>query len=123
MKKAFLSGFLGIALAFVVASCGGNGEATDSVADTMVAPAETECMQHCQMTCPDSVCLAAKCENCTCPDSSACHQKPCCKKDGEGCAKVEGAACANAEGDCCKKADSDCCKKADSECCKKEQGK
>lgn len=103
MKKAILTGFFGVAFALVFASCGGNGEVKDTVADTAVAPETTECMHHCQMTCPDSTCLAANCENCTCPDSSACHKKPCCKKDGEGCVKAEGEGCKKGEGECCKK--------------------
>ena len=114
MKKALISGFLGIAFAFAMVSCNGNAANTDTVADTTnVNMEQTEqCMKHCQMTCPDSVCLAANCENCTCPDSSACHQKPACKGEGNCCKKADG------EGECCKKAQAEGC--ANAEGCKKE---
>jgi len=110
MKKAFINGFLGIAFVFAMASCGGNATTEDTtVADTTGATMEQhECQHHCQMTCPDSTCLAANCENCACPEDSPCHKKECkgegnCQKgEGECCkAKAEGEGCANAEG--CKK--------------------
>lgn len=107
MKKALFTGFFGIAFAFVMASCSGNAANNDSVADSTIAPEQTEqCMQHCQSTCPDSACLANNCENCTCPDSSACKQKACCKGEGEGCEKADG--CKKDEG--CKKGEGECCK-------------
>ncbi len=99
-----MTGFFGIAFAFVMAACGGNSTAEDSTAVDSAAMAQTEqcehqCMQHCQATCPDSVCLANNCENCTCPDSAACKQTKCegngkCEGKGEGCqGKAEGACC------------------------------
>ena len=121
MKKALISGFLGIVFALSMAACGGNATETDTtVNDTCGATMQNEqCMKHCQMTCLDSVCLAANCENCACPDSSACHQKPACKGDGNCCKKAEGEGCQKAEGECCKKdANAEACKK---ECEKKNK--
>lgn len=125
MKKAFISGFLGIAFAFAMVACNGNAANTDTVADTTGATMEQEeCMHHCQMTCPDSVCLANNCENCTCPEDSPCHMKA-CKGEGNGecCKKAEGCqhdgSCKKDEG--CKKADGQgCCKKDGNGECKKQ---
>ena len=120
MKRTLISGFLGIVFAFAMASCNGNAANNDSVADTTGATMEQteQCMHHCQMTCPDSLCLAANCENCTCPDSSACRQKPACKGEGNCCKKAEGEGCGNHEG--CKKAEGEGC--AHHEGCKKAEG-
>ncbi|MBQ1409128.1 MAG: hypothetical protein IIY87_05165 [Bacteroidales bacterium] len=112
MKKALFTGFLGIAFAFAMVACNGTAQNNDSVADdtTCAQAEEQECMHHCQMTCPDSVCLAANCENCTCPEDSPCHKKACmgdgscqkdaacaekheCKHEGEGCCKKQGEGC------------------------------
>ena len=109
MKKILTTGFLGLAFAFAMVAC--NGNKTENT-DTTQAPAPTEeqcqekCMKHCEATCPDSVCLANKCENCACPDDSPCHMKKCCK---------EG----NVEGQCAKEGDGKCCKEG-GEGCKKE---
>ncbi|MBO4307664.1 MAG: hypothetical protein J5848_05055 [Bacteroidales bacterium] len=100
MKKALFTGFLGIVFAFAMVACNGNTTENDTTGDTNVVPAQQDehCMHHCQATCPDSACLAANCENCTCPDSAACHQKPGCKghegchHDGQGC-KGHGEGC------------------------------
>ena len=109
MKKALFTGFLGIAFAFAMASCNGNATATDSNnQDTTNQECQKteECMKHCEATCPDSVCLANKCENCTCPDSSACHQKPCCKEEGKGeCCKAKAEGC-KGDGECKKECES-----------------
>lgn len=107
-----MTGFFGIAFAFAMVSCNGNAAATDTAADTTACPEQTEqCMKHCQMTCPDSVCLANNCENCTCPDSSACHQKPACKGEGNGeCCKDKAAG----EGCCKDKANGECKKECES---------
>ncbi len=103
MKKAFITGFLGIAFAFAMVSCNGNTNATDSNnQDTSKkCPKEEQCMKHCEATCPDSACLANKCENCACPDSSACKQKKeCCKEEGKGeCCKAKGEGC-KGDGEC-----------------------
>ncbi len=113
MKKALINGFLGIAFAFAMVACNGNAKTEDTIAaDTTGATmeqCEQQCMKHCQMTCPDSVCLAANCENCTCPDSSACHQKPQCKGEGQ-CCKEKAAA----EGQCCKEQGEGCKKECES---------
>lgn len=118
MKKALISGFLGIAFAFAMVACNGNANNNDSVADNEQPACEQadehQCMHHCQMTCPDSVCLAANCENCACPEDSPCHQKAACQGDGN-CHK--DAACAEKEG--CKHEGEGCCKKQ-GEDCKKE---
>lgn len=108
MKKAFITGFLGIAFAFAMTACNGNAPATDSVEndEQNIEQTDNHCMHHCQQTCQDSVCLSKNCEGCTCPDSAACHQKPQCKKDGECCKKNAEAA----EGQCCKK-NAEGCKK------------
>lgn len=112
MKKALINGFLGIAFAFAMVACNGNATTEDTTAaDTTCAAmeqCEQQCMKHCQMTCPDSVCLAANCENCTCPDSSACHQKPACKGEGQ-CCKEKAAA----EGQCCKEQGEGCKKECE----------
>ena len=121
MKKALINGFLGIAFAFAMVACNGNAKTEDTIAaDTTGATmeqCEQQCMKHCQMTCPDSVCLAANCENCACPEGSPCHQKAC---QGEGqCCKEKAAA----EGQCCKEkaaAEGQCCKDKNAEGCKKE---
>ena len=118
-----MTGFLGIAFAFAMVACSGNATTDENAANDSTATtemSEEHCMHHCQMTCPDSVCLAANCENCTCPDSSACKQKPACKKgEGEGCCKkAEGEGCKNAEAkECCKNKQNGECKK---ECEKKK---
>lgn len=137
MKKAFISGFLGIAFAFVMVACNGNASNNDTVAPEEPACEQAEqheCMHHCQMTCPDSVCLANNCENCTCPEDSPCHQKACkgdgnchkdaacgeqheCQKQGEGCCKKQGEGCKGHEG--CKKEGEGC---KGHEGCKKECG-
>ena len=112
MKKSLLSGFLGIAFAFAMVACGNDAtEPETTTEETTVEQTEHQCMHQCQGTCADSVCNAAKCENCTCPDSSACHHKHACKGEGNG--------------ECCKSkaADADahqCCKdKANGEGCQK----
>lgn len=116
MKKAFMTGFLGIAFAFAMVACNGNATTEDTTANTCeMEQAEEACMHHCQMTCPDSVCLAANCENCTCPETSPCKQKPECKGDGQ-CCKEKAAA----EGQCCKKAEGEGCK--NQEGCKNHEG-
>lgn len=112
MKKALISGFLGIAFAFAMVACNGGAKTNDSVVENeqpACEQAEEQCMHHCQMTCPDSVCLAANCENCTCPEDSPCHQKATCQGDGS---------CADKEG--CKKEGEGCCKKEGESCCKKQ---
>ena len=121
MKKALISGFLGIAFAFAMVACNGSAKNNDSVADNEQPACEQaeehQCMHHCQMTCPDSVCLAANCENCTCPEDSPCHKKAACQGDST-CHK--DAACADKK-DCCKKQQGEgCCKKQQGEGCKKE---
>ncbi len=108
MKKSLILGFFGIAFAFAMVACNGNANPTDSPkADIPCAmeQADQQCDHHCQMTCPDSLCLAANCENCTCPEDSPCHKKEACKGEGN-CQKGEGECCkAKAEGEkgeCCK---------------------
>lgn len=111
MKKALINGFLGIAFAFAMVACNGSAKTEDTVAtDQTPAPeqCEQQCMKHCEATCPDSVCLANKCENCTCPEDSPCHKKE-CKGDGQ-CCKEKAAA----EGCCESKANGEC--KKDGEC-------
>ena len=125
MKKSLITGVLGIAFAFAMVACGGNAATEDTaVVDEAAEMAEEHCMHHCQMTCPDSVCLAANCENCACPDSSACKQKPhCMKAEGEKCCKENAEGCKKAEGEkCCKeKAEGEkCCKNKQNGECKKE---
>ncbi len=116
MKKSLMTGFLGIVFAFAMVACNGNATTEDTAAiDTTGATemSEEHCMHHCQMTCPDSNCLAANCENCACPDSSACKQKPhCMKAEGEGCCKKDAEGCKKAEGEgCCKNKQNGECKK------------
>lgn len=122
MKKALINGFLGIAFAFAMVACNGNASTEDTTAaDTCeMEQAEEACMHHCQMTCPDSVCLAANCENCVCPEDSPCHKKPECKGEGNCCKKAEGEGCKKAEanGECCKKAEAEGCQHKEG--CKKE---
>lgn len=122
MKKAFFTGFLGIAFAFCMVACNGNANTNEPEAEpTCEQSEEHACMQHCQMTCPDSVCLANNCENCTCPEDSPCHKKEACKGDGQ-CCKKEGNCCkegAAAEG-CCKEGAKPCEGHGDKPCCKKE---
>ncbi|MBQ7062145.1 MAG: hypothetical protein IJM88_02500 [Bacteroidales bacterium] len=116
MKRSFLTGFLGIAFAFAMVGCGSNAATEEVAEDTTCAnveQTEEHCMKHCQMTCPDSVCLANNCENCACPEDSPCHQKPACKGEQGQCCKDKAAA----EGQCCKKQDGEGCKK---ECEKKQ---
>ena len=121
MKKNLMVGFLGIMFAFAMVACNGNATTEDTAVndEATMEQAEEPCMHHCQMTCPDSVCLAANCENCACPDDSPCHQKPACKGEGQ-CCKDKAAA----EGQCCKEkaaAEGQCCKdKAKGEECKKK---
>lgn len=110
MKKALMTGFLGIAFAFAMVACNGNAANEDTTADTTCAmeQAGEACMHHCQMTCPDSACLAANCENCTCPETSPCKQKPECKGDGQCCKE--------------KAAGEGCCKKEAAEGCQHKEG-
>lgn len=82
-------------------SCNGNASDNDTVADTTCANVEVNEEHHCQASCQDSACNAANCENCTCPDSSACKQNHACKGEGNCCKKAESECCAKAEG--CKK--------------------
>lgn len=124
MKKAFLTGFLGIAFSFAMVACGGNSTEEDTTANA--APVEQteehECMNHCQMTCPDSACLANNCENCTCPEDSPCHKKEACKGDGccqnheackgEGNCQKHEACKGEGKGECCKNKANGECKKA-----------
>lgn len=126
MKKALISGFLGIAFAFAMVACNGNNNGTDTTATEPACAgmeqAEEHCMQHCQMTCPDSVCLANNCEHCTCPEDSPCHQKACkgdgsCQKDAACAGKHE---CKGEGEGCCKKQGEGC--QQQKECCKKESG-
>ena len=114
MKKALFTGFLGIAFAFSMVACNGNATTEDTTAENTCEMVQNDeaCMHHCQMTCPDSVCLAANCENCVCPEDSPCHKKPECKGEGQ-CCKEKAAA----EG-CCKKESAEGCK--NHEGCKKE---
>ena len=111
MKKALFTGFLGIAFAFAMVACNGNATTEDTTANEPceMEQADEACMQHCQMTCPDSVCLAANCENCACPETSPCKQKPECKGDGQCCKKAEGEGCQKANSECCKQKEE--CKK------------
>lgn len=114
MKKSFLTGFLGIAFAFAMVGCNSNAATEEVAEDTTGATMEQTdeaCMQHCKMTCPDSVCLANNCENCACPEDSPCHQKAACKGEEGKCCKEQAG-----EGQCCKK-DGEGCKK---ECEKKQ---
>lgn len=113
MKKVLISGFLGIAFAFAMVACNGSAKNNDSVADSEQPACEQaeehECMHHCQMTCPDSACLANNCENCTCPEDSPCHKKEACKGEGNCCKKDA----ADAEQGCCKKQGEGCKKECE----------
>ncbi|MBP5190166.1 MAG: hypothetical protein J6031_04555 [Bacteroidales bacterium] len=111
MKKALINGFLGIALVFAMAACNGNNKTDETAADTTCAQTEQckqQCMKHCQMTCPDSTCLAANCENCACPEDSPCHKKAECKGEGQ-CCKEKAAT----EGQCCKEQGEGCKKECE----------
>lgn len=139
MKKALIYGFLGIAFAFSMVACNGSAKTEDSAADKtcdMMQAEEHECMRHCQMTCPDSVCLANNCENCACPEDSPCHKKACqgdgschkdaacaekheCQHEGEGCCKKQGEGCQK-QGEGCQKQGEGCQKQGEG--CKKECG-
>ncbi len=112
MKKSIVTGLFGIAFAFALVACQGNANKSDSNAPAKEGAnveQNDKCMHHCEMTCPDSACLANKCENCQCPEDAACHKKEACKGDGN---------CHHGDGECCKGHDGEKCNHADG--CKKE---